>query len=197
MSSWEMRINVAIIYLYSRRQFYLLRDETARLLGYKTHAAFVLDEQMAKTPEKVMGFLNNLWEKLTPGGEAERVVLMKLKKKEREGRGETFDEKYYLWDEWYYGRLHLEDSYQLDAQEVAKYFPLQSTIDRMLHIFEELLGLVCVQVMKRILKGLYGTEIPSSTRFGMTNLRTVFVGYLYLDLHPREGHVANFNMQPG
>ena len=75
-----------------------LRDEKARLLGFKNHAAFVLDEKMAKTPEKVMEFLNDLRERLTPGGEAERKVLMELKKKEREGRGETFDGKFYLWD---------------------------------------------------------------------------------------------------
>lgn len=76
----------------------LLREENARLLGFKTHAAFVLDEKMAKTPEKVMEFLNNLREKLTAGGEAEKKVLMELKKKEREGRGEAFDGKFYLWD---------------------------------------------------------------------------------------------------
>lgn len=75
-----------------------LRDEQARLLGFKNHAAFVLDEKMAKTPEKVMGFLNDLREKLTPGGEKERKILSDLKKKEREERGEKYDGKYYLWD---------------------------------------------------------------------------------------------------
>ena len=74
------------------------RDEKARLLGFKSHAEFVLDEKMAKTPEKVMAFLNDLREKLAPGGEKERKVLIDLKKKEREARGEKFDGKYYLWD---------------------------------------------------------------------------------------------------
>lgn len=75
-----------------------LRDEKARMLGFKNHAEFVLAEKMAKTPEKVMEFLNNLREKLTAGGDNERKVLVELKKKEREERGEEFDGKYYLWD---------------------------------------------------------------------------------------------------
>lgn len=76
----------------------VLRDEKARLLGFKNHAAYVLDEKMAKSPEKVMEFLNDLREKLSPGGEKERKVLLDLKKEEREGRGDKFDGKYYLWD---------------------------------------------------------------------------------------------------
>ena len=80
------------------REAILLRDEKARLLGFKNHAAFILDVKMAKTPEKVMEFLNDLRERLSPGGEAERKVLMELKQKEMEERGEIFDGKFYLWD---------------------------------------------------------------------------------------------------
>ena len=76
----------------------LLRDEQARILGFKNHAAFILEEKMAKTPEKVMEFLNDLRERLSSRGGAERKVLMELKKKEVEERGETFDGKLYLWD---------------------------------------------------------------------------------------------------
>jgi len=75
-----------------------LRDEKARLLGFRNHAQFVLDERMAKTPERVMAFLNDLKEKLTPGGAKEREILVELKKKDLEQREENFDGKYYLWD---------------------------------------------------------------------------------------------------
>ena len=43
-----------------------LRNERANLLGYKTHAHFVLEERMAETPEKVIEFSNNLLEKAKP-----------------------------------------------------------------------------------------------------------------------------------
>ena len=43
-----------------------LRHKRANLLGYKTHAHFVLEERMAETPEKVIDFSNNLLEKAKP-----------------------------------------------------------------------------------------------------------------------------------
>ena len=48
-----------------------LRFERAQLLGYKTHAHFVLEERMAKTPEKVESFLNELLEKAKPAAQQE------------------------------------------------------------------------------------------------------------------------------
>lgn len=75
------------------RRAVVLRDEKARLLGYKSHSEFVLDNRMAKTPAKVDAFLADLREKLTPGGVKEREKLLQLKQ-ETEGGAE----KYYLWD---------------------------------------------------------------------------------------------------
>ncbi len=43
-----------------------LRDERARLLGFRSHADFVLQERMAATPDTVTGFLNDLLEKARP-----------------------------------------------------------------------------------------------------------------------------------
>ncbi|KAF8465345.1 peptidase family M3 [Kalaharituber pfeilii] len=179
----------------------VLRDEKARLLGFKSHAAFVLDEKMAKTPETVKSFLDDLREKLTPGGEKERQVLVELKKKERAQRGEAFDGKYYLWDHRYYDRLLLEESYSLDAQKIAEYFPLQSTIDGMLTIFERLFGLEFIMVTDPTeLEGVRWHEDAKLYQVWNDKPEDGFVGWLYLDLHPREGkygHAANFNLQPG
>ncbi|RPB29709.1 zincin [Terfezia boudieri ATCC MYA-4762] len=178
-----------------------LRDEKARMLGFRNHAEFVLEDKMAKTPEKVMAFLNDLREKLTPGGKRERKVLLELKKKEKEERGENFDGKYYLWDHRYYDRLLLEQEYQLDSQKVAEYFPLSSTIDGMLRIFEEIFGLEFVQMTdKKDLEGITWHEDTKLFQVWNDKPEDGFVGYLYLDLHPREGkysHAANLNIQPG
>src|SRR5690606_20922163 len=48
-----------------------LRYQRANLLGYTTHAHFVLEERMAKTPETVNTFLNELLEKAKPAAESE------------------------------------------------------------------------------------------------------------------------------
>ncbi|RLD22196.1 MAG: peptidase M3, partial [Bacteroidetes bacterium] len=52
-----------------------LRLERANLLGYKTHADFVLDDSMAKTPEAVFGFLDQLWTPALEMSKAERTAL--------------------------------------------------------------------------------------------------------------------------
>ena len=58
-----------------------LRFERAQLLGYKTHAHFVLEERMAKTPEKVTSFLNELLEKAKPAAKHEFQELEDFAKK--------------------------------------------------------------------------------------------------------------------
>lgn len=75
-----------------------LRDEKARLLGFKSHAEFVLDAKMAKTPEKVYEFLNDLRGRLIPGGEKEIARLREFKKADTQANNVTDDGHYYLWD---------------------------------------------------------------------------------------------------
>ena len=59
-----------------------LRHERANLLGYETHAHFVLEERMAETPEKVVSFLNTLLEKAKPAAEREFAQLENFAKAE-------------------------------------------------------------------------------------------------------------------
>ncbi|EWC44115.1 hypothetical protein DRE_07172 [Drechslerella stenobrocha 248] len=182
-----------------------LRHEKAQLLGYKTHAEYVLAEKMAKSPEKVNAFLSDLRSKLTEGGRKEVDKLKRLKKSDVESRGLSFDDKYYLWDHRFYDRLTREIDYSIDENAIAEYFPLQKCVDGMLAIFEKLFGLKFVQVVET------DAEVGSGERgwhedckvylvHDEESLGGQFVGYLYLDLHPREGkygHAANFNLIPG
>ena len=75
-----------------------LRDEKARLLGFKNHAEFILQPKMAKNPEKVLAFLTDLRQKLAPGGEKEKSRLKQLKEADSKDSGITDDGHYYLWD---------------------------------------------------------------------------------------------------
>lgn len=183
----------------------VLRDEAARLLGYPNHATFRIEDKMAKTPKTVDDFLGDLRKRLAPGGLKEIEKLKELKKAET-----GMADKYFLWDHRFYDTLMLERDYQLDQNRIAEYFPLQTCIEGMLNIFEELFGLVFVK-----LEGKDRDEISQSGRgedivwhpdvqvFSMWDDDSEgngFVGYLYLDLHPRDGkygHAANFNLQPG
>ncbi|GES64018.1 metallopeptidase MepB [Aspergillus terreus] len=192
------------------REAIILRDEAARLLGYPNHAAFRIEDKMAKTPETVDTFLGDLRSRLTAGGQKEIQSLLQLKKADLEARGESFDGHYYLWDHRFYDRLMLEKDYSLDQQQIAEYFPLQTTIEGMLKIFEELFGLVFVEITgddrAQVAPTGKGSDIVWHEDVQIFSVwddaaeGNGFVGYLYLDLFPRPGkygHAANFNLQPG
>jgi metallopeptidase MepB len=103
---------------------------------------------MAKTPQTVFDFLNDLRTQLTPGGAKEVEHLMEIKNADLKSRGldATNDGNYYLWDSRFYNRLMVENEFSIDEQKIAEYFPLQSTIEGMLNIFEELFGFVFVEI---------------------------------------------------
>lgn len=188
------------------------RDEAARFLGYKDHATFVIEDKMAKSPQTVDDFLGNLKGKLMKGGQKEREALTELKKSDLASRGleKSFDGHYYVWDQRFYNRLMLERDYQVDQEKLAEYFPLGPSIEGMLELFEKLFGLSFTELSGKdrdsISPSGKGEDIvwhPDCKIFSVWDSEDMggeFVGYLYLDLHPREGkygHAANFNLQPG
>ena len=192
------------------REAVLLRDEAARMLGYASHAALRLEDKMAKDVKTVDDFLGDLRKKLAAGGANEIEHLLKLKKADTAELGLPFDGNYYLWDHRYYDRLMIEKEYSIDENEIAEYFPLRATVAGMLKIFEELFGFVFVELGPEERKSLSPTgraedivwheDVIVFSVWDDKSEGEGFVGYLYLDLHPRQGkygHAANFNMQPG
>ncbi|KAI9851075.1 MAG: hypothetical protein M1838_004507 [Thelocarpon superellum] len=191
----------------------VLRDEAARLLGYVNHAAFRIEDKMAKTPATVDDFLGDLRTRLGPGGKEELTKLQGLKSDDLQSRGEEAlnDGHYYLWDHRFYDRLMIEKEYSVDQQKVAEYFPLGPTVAGMLHIFEQLFGLVFVELgpgaeRDALVDSGKGTEVAWHEDVKFFSVWDDegegggFVGYLYLDMFPRDGkygHAANFNLQPG
>lgn len=179
-----------------------LRDEAARLLGYNNYAELRVEDKIAKTPQNVTDFLNSLHEGLLPRAKSEIAQLLALKKEDLESRSlnEAFDGRYYLWDHRFYDRMMLEKNHDIDQNKIAEYFPLEKAIRGMLTIFEKLFGLIFVE--------LQGSERDQFVWHKDVSLFSVwddegegggFVGYLYLDLFPREGkygHAADFNLQP-
>ena len=190
----------------------VLRDEAARLLGYPNHATFVIEDKMAKTPKKVDDFLGDLRTQLTPGGRSELEKLKKLKVDDVKGRGDGApdDGHYFLWDHRFYDRLMIEQEYSIDQQKIAEYFSLDSTVNGMLKIFEQLFGLAFVEITPgqerdRLAESGQGTDIVWHEDVKVFSVWDDekegggFVGYLYLDMFPRDGkygHAANFNLQP-
>ncbi|GAA0747290.1 M3 family metallopeptidase [Gaetbulibacter jejuensis] len=112
-----------------------LRHQRANLLGYKTHAHFVLEERMAKNPETVNTFLNNLLEKAKPAAEREFKTLSDFAK-ELDGI-----EQLQKWDGGYYSEKLKQKLFDLDDEKLKPYFQLENVINGVFTIAEKLYGL--------------------------------------------------------
>ncbi|WP_111659966.1 M3 family metallopeptidase [Olleya aquimaris] len=112
-----------------------LRFQRAQLLGYKTHAHFVLEERMAETPEKVTSFLNELLEKAKPAAEREFATLQNFAKK-LDGI-----EQLEKWDSAYYSEKLKQKLFNLDDEKLKPYFQLEKVIDGAFQVANKLFGL--------------------------------------------------------
>ena len=184
----------------------VLRDKAARLLGYPDHATFRLEDKMITSPSMVNSFLDGLRAKLVARGREEIEMLKQLKKADL--GVETYDDHYYIWDHRFYHRMMLEQQFSVDHQKIAEYFPLDTVIRAMLGVFESLFGLVFSGIDPEDEVHAAAGIQPGHTWHEDVQVFSVwddkaeggqFVGYLYLDLYPRQGkfsHAANFNLQP-
>ncbi|KAK6314384.1 hypothetical protein J4Q44_G00158430 [Coregonus suidteri] len=172
-----------------------LRAQKSSLLGFNTHADFVLEMNMAKSGKKVAGFLEELACKLKPLGEEERKVILKLKKKECQKRGLPFKGELYAWDTRYFMTQVEETQYAVDQNQLKEYFPMEVVTRGLLDIYQELLNLTFDLVEDA---PVWHDDV---TLYSVKDRTTgTVVGQFYLDLFPREGkfgHAACFGLQPG
>ncbi|KAJ2781499.1 metalloendopeptidase [Coemansia javaensis] len=171
-----------------------LRHEKAQLLGYASYADLVLESMMAKTPQAVLDMLNGLCTKLAPHGEEEMANLQAAKREDAEAAGEPYT-GLFVWDEQYYGRIIRERRREFTAEELKQYLPLKAVTRGVLDLYQEMLGLRIVQVDN---PPVWHEDVDMFEVWEAD--AEVFVGHLYLDLHPREGkynHVAAWPVRPG
>lgn len=152
-----------------------LRHERANLLGYKTHADFVLEERMAEKPEKVISFLNELQEKAKPAAIKEFKQLEDFAK-ELDGIGQL--EK---WDNSYYSEKLKQKLFSLDDELLKPYFKLENVIDGVFKVAEKLFGLQFKEVFN---VDKYHEEVKT---FEVYDEDQNFVSLFYADFHPRSG----------
>nr|XP_055039593.1 thimet oligopeptidase isoform X1 [Misgurnus anguillicaudatus] len=172
-----------------------LRSQKSSLLGFSTHADFVLEMNMAKSSKKVAGFLEDLARKLKPLGEEERAVMLKLKEQECQKRNLPFTGELHAWDMRYYMTQVEETQYAVDQNQLKEYFPMEVVTQGLLDIYQELLNLTFQQVEGA---PVWHEDVTLYCVKDRTSGQVV--GQFYLDLFPREGkygHAACFGLQPG
>ncbi len=151
-----------------------LRHERANLLGYKTHAHFVLEERMAETPEKVASFSNELLAKAKPAAQREFKQLTEFAKKDG-------IKKLQKWDGAYYSEKLKKELFDLDQEALKPYFKLENVIDGVFTIASKLFDLRFKEV-KNI--DTYHKEVLT---YEVTNANGDFIAVFYADFFPRKG----------
>ncbi|MWW26158.1 M3 family metallopeptidase [Algibacter lectus] len=152
-----------------------LRHERANLLGYKTHAHFVLEERMAQTPEKVLDFSNELLEKAKPAAKKEFENLEKFAKEL-----DNIDQLE-KWDGSYYSEKLKQKLFSLDDEQLKPYFKLENVIDGAFTVANKLFDLSFEEI-DTIDK--YHEDVLT---YKVTDKNGDLVSIFYADFFPRSG----------
>lgn len=152
-----------------------LRHERAKILGYKTHADYVLEERMAKTPTTVLDFLNDLLTKAKPFAEKEIEELTAFAK-ETDGI-DTLQR----WDHAYYAEKLKQKKFSLSDEELKPYFQLENVIEGAFDVATKLYGITFKEIHKI---DKYNDEV---TTYEVLDKNGAFLSLLYADFFPRAG----------
>ncbi|OGD27682.1 MAG: peptidase M3 [Candidatus Aminicenantes bacterium RBG_13_63_10] len=150
-----------------------LRVKRAGLLGYKTHADYVLEDCMAKTPSGVYGLLEKLWSPSLRMAKSERQALQAVIDREDGGF------KLASWDWWYYAEKLRKAKYALDDQLLKPYFKLDDIIQGAFDVANTLWGL---QFVERTDIPKYHPDVRT---FEMKEADGRHIGIMYTDYFPR------------
>lgn len=151
-----------------------LRLEKAKLLGYTSHAGYVLEEAMARTPTNVHDLLNKLWKPALAKAEVEAGDIQK----EIEATGETFTVAPHDWR--YYAEKIRVKRFALNEEEIKPYFSLASVREGAFETAKKLWGLSFVALNN---VPIYHPEVEV---YEVKDKDGSHLGLLYADFFPRE-----------
>ena len=112
-----------------------LRAERAKIMGYKTHAHFVLEENMLKTPNEVYELLIKLWEPAVKRAKAEVADMQAV----ADAEGQNFEIA--AWDWWHYSEKVRKEKYDLDESAIKPYLSLDNVLQGVFNTTNKLWGL--------------------------------------------------------
>jgi Zn-dependent oligopeptidase len=158
----------------------LLRHNRANLLGYNTHANFVLEERMAEKPEKVREFLGNLLDKAKPIADREIEELKAFAAK----NGALGAEDFMPWDYSFWAEKLKKEKYDIDAEELKPYFQLEKVVDGVFSVAKKLFGL---NFKERRDIPVYHEDVKA---YEVTDEQKRHIGVFYADFFPRAGKRA-------
>ena len=152
-----------------------LRFDRAQLLGYESHAHFILEERMSKTPQAVFNFLDQLLAASKNAGIKDLAELTEYAQQQ--------DQLNELrpWDVSYYSEKLKEVQYQFNDEELRPYFKLENVIQGVFDHAEKLYGL---SFKENNQIPVYHPEVKAYEVYEKSTQR--YMGLFYTDFFPRE-----------
>jgi len=152
-----------------------LRAERAKILGFKTHAHWRLDDTMAKTPERTIELMESVW---TPAVARVREEVADMQAiADQEGAKITIEG----WDYRYYAEKVRKAKFDLDQNLVTPYLQLDKLREAMFYTSGELFGLKYKKV-----SGI-PVVVPEEEVYEVTDSAGKHVGLWYFDAYARPG----------
>ena len=170
------------------KQILTLRLEKAKLMGFDNYAQYVLQNNMAKTPENVMNFLNELWKYSIKNAKTEAAELQKIM--DKEGKGEKLE----AWDWWYYAEKLRQEKYNLNEDEIKPYFSLEDVRSGLFYVVNKLYGITLTKVDSI---SVYNKDVET---YIVNDADGSYLGVFYSDYMPRSSKrsgawMSNFREQ--
>ena len=156
------------------RKILNLRMKSASLLGYPTYAAYAIEDRMAKTPENVLTFLNDLRTKSYPFAKRDVADIQKYAAKN------GFKEKLMPWDFSYWSEKYRDEKYAINEELLKPYFELSNVQAAIFDLANRLYGL---QFTENPDIPVYHPDVKA---FDVTDENGRFMAVLYIDYFPRE-----------
>lgn len=152
-----------------------LKLERANLMGFPTAAAFIIDRNMAKSPEAVYALLEELWTPALKRAAAEKAEMQAIMN--AEGVAGNIE----LWDWWFYAEKLRAQKYALNEEELRPYFSLNNVRDGIFNLTTKLYGITYKDITKQV--PLYA---PENQVFEVIDKDGSHLGVVYFDFHPRK-----------
>ena len=151
-----------------------LRYQRAKILGYSSHATYVLEERMARTPERVIDFLEDMRIRARPAAERDMEELRTLA--EQEGLHELA-----AWDIAYFSELGKKERFDLDTEQIKPYFQLDRVLQGAFRVAEKLYG---IRFVTNNYIPVYQKEVKV---YDLLDADGSLRAHLYTDFFPRKG----------
>lgn len=152
-----------------------LRDEEARMLGFKNYAALSLAPKMANSVEEVDSFLTNFAQKAKPFALKDWQELSEFAKTEL-----SITDGLEPWDVAFASERLKQERYSFSENELKQYFPLPKVLDGLFQVIQTLFGV-------KIEAASLPTWHADVQSFSVKNAKDNIVAYFYLDPYARPG----------